>query len=211
MWLMLRRSFQTAWLRLDPKAANLVRYWVKERGMVGIRMTEAIKGSDTSWVSGPIAQEIWSACTKLGASVCFHFMRWNRETCMAALKDMCIRFPETTVVVDHFSNLIGEQGPPDFGVDQVLEDLVPFPNVYQKFTMINVSKLADLGLPCAPVVKRMVQSFGADRIMWGSDVAQSKGTYAEMVLLGQRAVRLLNETERRQVLSGTAHAVYARM
>jgi L-fuconolactonase len=195
---------------LDPNAPDLVRYWVKERGMVGIRMTEAVKGSDTSWVSGPIAQEIWSVATALGASVCFHFMRWNREPCMAALKDMCIRFPDSTVVVDHFSNLIGEQGAPDFGVDGLLEDLALFPNVYQKFTMINISKLADLGLPCALIVKRMVQSYGAKRVMWGSDVAQSKGNYAEMVRLGNEAVSLLSEAERHHVQYGTAHSVYAR-
>jgi predicted TIM-barrel fold metal-dependent hydrolase len=195
---------------LDPKAPELVRYWVQERGMVGIRMTEAVKGSDTTWVSGSIAQEVWKTATELGVSVCFHFMRWNREPCMTALKDMCARFPDTTVVVDHFSNLIGEQGAPDYGVDALLEALVAFPKVYQKFTMINIGKLADLNLPCAPVVQRVVQSYGADRVMWGSDVAQSKGSYADMVRMGQEAVALLDEASRQQVLYATGKKVYSR-
>jgi predicted TIM-barrel fold metal-dependent hydrolase len=195
---------------LDPKAPELVRYWVKERGLVGIRMTEAVKGSDNTWVSGPIAQEVWRVATELGISVCFHLMRWNRAQCLAGLKEMCMRFPNTKVVVDHFSNLIGEQGAPDYGVDQPLQELVAFPNVYQKFTMINIGKLADLGLPCAPVVRRMVDVFGAGRVMWGSDVAQSKGAYAEMVRLGKDAVALLDETEARHVIHQTASAVYGR-
>jgi predicted TIM-barrel fold metal-dependent hydrolase len=135
-------------------------------------------------------------------------MPWNREPCLTALQDMCRRFPTTTVIVDHFSNLTAEAGAPDFGVDTLLEDLVQFPRVFQKFTTINFGKLAKVGLPCAPLVKRVVQSYGAQRVMWGSDIAQSTGTYTEMVRLGQEAVSLLDETERRQVQCEAARAVY---
>jgi L-fuconolactonase len=195
---------------LDPTAPKQVRYWIKERGLVGIRMTEAVRGSDTSWVSGPIAMEVWKVATELRASICFHFMRWNRDQCLHALKDMCTRFAGTTVVIDHLSNLTAEQGQPDFGVDEPLECLARCPNVFQKFTMINIGKLAELGQPSAPVVRRVVQSFGAHRVMWGSDVAQSKGTYAELVRLGEDAASLLEASERGQVLSGTARTIYSR-
>ena len=176
--------------------------------MSGIRMTEAVKGSDSGWVCGPIAADVWTAATQLGASVCFHFMPWNREPCLSALKGMCERFPDTTVVVDHFSNLRSERGALDFGVDTLLEDLAKCPNVVQKFTTINLAKLTDQNLPAAPVIERMVRSYGADRVLWGSDVAQSKGSYAQMVQLAQEATSLLTQSERQQVLYGTARAVY---
>jgi predicted TIM-barrel fold metal-dependent hydrolase len=195
---------------LDPQAPELVRYWVLERGMVGIRMTESVKGSDSTWVAGPIAREVWRVATELRVSVCLHFMRWNREQCLVALMSMCERFPNTKVVVDHFSNLIGEQGAPDHGVDHLLHELVAFPTVFQKFTTINLSKLASLGLAAAPMVRRVVDAFGAERVMWGSDVAQSKGTYAELVQLAKDATASLNEREAREVLSTTAMAVYGR-
>ena len=193
---------------LSPEAPDLVAYWTQERGIVGIRMTEAVKGSDVTWVSGPIARDVWAVATELGVSVCFHFMRWNREQCLVALKEMCMQYPDTVVVIDHFSNLVAEQGAPDFGIDRLLLDLARFPNVYQIFTTINVSKLSDLGLPCAPVVRRMVQTYGADKVMWGSDVAQSKGTYAGMVKAGAEALSLLDELDRRHVSYQTARAVY---
>jgi len=195
---------------LDPKAPDHVRYWVRERGMVGIRMTEAVKGSDATWVSGPIAHAVWTIATELGASVSFHLMPWNRTQCLSALREMCRQFPDTTVVVDHFSNVTGRKEAPDFGVDGLLDDLAQFPRVIQKYTMINIAKLADQGVACASVVKRMVQSYGASRVMWGSDVAQSKGTYAEMVQLGQEATHLLTEDERRQVHYQTARSIYNR-
>jgi predicted TIM-barrel fold metal-dependent hydrolase len=136
-------------------------------------------------------------------------MQWNREPGLKALLDMCAAFPDTVVVVDHFSNLAADRGAPDFGVDSLLEQLARFPRVLQKFTMINIDKAADLERPFAPVVRRMVQSYGADRVMWGSDVAQSKGAYAELVRLGREATALLPEAESRQVLHGTAHSTYA--
>ena len=129
---------------------------------------------------------------------------------MVALREMCAQFPKATVVVDHFSNLVGELGEPSFGVDNHLIELATFPNVYQKFTMINVKKMDDLGLTCAPIVKRMVEVYGASRVMWGSDVAQSKGTYAEIVMAGKDATCDLAEAERNQVLFETGNAVYGR-
>ena len=63
-------------------------------------------------------------------------------------------------------------------------------------------------LVAAPVVQRVVQAFGADRVMWGSDIAQSPGSYAEMVGLGLEATRTLGETDRAQVLYGATAAVY---
>ena len=132
----------------------------------------------------------------------------NRAQCLLALHDMCSRFPNTTVVVDHFSNLAGRKEAPDYGVDGLLDDLVCFPHVFQKFTMINIGKLADQGLSCAPVVKRMVQSYGADRVMWGSDVAQSKGSYAELVRRGLEGTSWLTESEQHQVVYQTARSVY---
>jgi predicted TIM-barrel fold metal-dependent hydrolase len=136
-------------------------------------------------------------------------MPWNRAACLTALSDMCARFPHATVVVDHFSNLSGAKDGPDFGVDGLLDALARFPRVIQKFTMINITKMNQQGVPCAPVVKRVAQSYGANRIMWGSDVAQSKGSYADMVRLGLEATSLLAEEDRQQVHYRTARSVYA--
>jgi hypothetical protein len=46
--------------------------------------------------------------------------------------------------------------------------------------------------------------------MWGSDIAQSRGSYAYMVELAHRAAASLSASERDQVLQGTTDAVYGR-
>ncbi|WP_429523360.1 amidohydrolase family protein [Paraburkholderia youngii] len=74
--------------------------------------------------------------------------------------------------------------------------------------MINLGKLKALELPAAPVVERVVRSFGADRVMWGSDIAQSKGEYKDMVQLAKDSASSLSEADQRKVLHTTAERVY---
>lgn len=193
---------------LDPHAPQQVRHWVAERGSVGIRMTEPKKGASPDWFASPTALAAWQAVTDLGGSVRLHFYRWNRLDCLAALKPVLTRFPETTVVVDHLSNIAVEETDNDFGIDRALLDLVEFPNVYLLFSMINLGKLSSQQHPAAPVLRRIVDEFGAGRVMWGSDVAQSKGSYAGMVKLALDAVSELSAQEQEQVLHHTARNVY---
>ncbi|MNU00612.1 Amidohydrolase [compost metagenome] len=74
--------------------------------------------------------------------------------------------------------------------------------------MINLGKLAAAQMSASPMVERVVREFGADRVMWGSDVAQSKGSYAQMVSLAKESVSLLSAADQRKVLHDTARAVY---
>jgi predicted TIM-barrel fold metal-dependent hydrolase len=191
-----------------PDAADRVRYWVGERGAAGVRMMEPFKGADASWFASEACLPMWAAATELGVSVCVHFFRWNRDFGLPALKGVLDRFPDTTVVIDHFSNMASEAGPPDYGVDDLLLQVAAFPKVYTKFTTIPLGQLRTLGVDAAPVVERVVQAFGAARVMWGSDIAQSAGSYAEMVELGLDATRTLDGAERAQVLNGATAAVY---
>ena len=192
----------------DPRCADRVRHWVSERGAAGIRFMEPVKGADLGWLSGPVAEAAWAAAHEIDTPVCVHFFRWNRLAGLQALRDILGRYPRLTVVIDHFSNMEVQAGPPDHGLDGPLQSLAAFANVNVKFTTVPLGTMNQSGLDAAPVVARVVQAFGAHRVMWGSDITQSKGTYAYMVDLGRRATRSLTDAERAQVLGGAAARVY---
>jgi L-fuconolactonase len=195
---------------LADDCGDKVRYWVGERGAAGVRMMEPHRGADPSWFAGETARALWVAAADLDAAVCVHFFRWNRDIGLPALKGVLDEFSDVRVVIDHFSNIVSEAGPPDHGVDDLLKRVAEFPKVRTKFTTIPLGQLAEQGIDAAPVVKRVVELFGAERVMWGSDVAQSKGSYASMVELGRRATALLSDSERQWVLNDAAEAVYGR-
>ncbi|WP_322028945.1 amidohydrolase family protein [Paraburkholderia sp. J76] len=193
---------------LAPNVEETVKYWVGERGSVGIRLTEPKKGADCSWFASTQARRAWAAVTDLGGSVRLHFYRWNRLAALEALQDVVNAFPNTPVILDHFSNIVVEGAEPDYGVDEALLKFVDRPNVFLLYSMINLGKLNALDLPSAPVVERVVRSFGADRVMWGSDIAQSKGEYKDMVRMARDSVATLSAEDQQKVLHSTAERVY---
>lgn len=189
-------------------APTTVQYWVTERGAAGIRLMELTKGSDLSWLGVAEGYPVWRAAAALGVPVCVHLFPWNRVAGLGALREILSAVPRVCVVIDHFSNMNVAAGPPDFGVDAALAEVARFEGAHVKFTTIPLGRLDSSGVDAAPVVDRVVALFGAQRVMWGSDIGQSPGTYDGMVELGRRAVRNLTGRQQELLLSGTAMSVY---
>lgn len=195
---------------IDAAAADsaaTVARWADE-GAVGMRLSEKTKGQGTSWLDSDNAQRAWEAVERLGLSMCVHMYRWNRQEVLRSLLVLAQRFPKVPLVLDHLSNPIEESGAPDYGVDADLLALKPLANVYLKYSHINLARMAKNGVNSADVLHRVLQDFPAERVMWGSDVAQSAGTYDEMVGAARAATAKLSPVQVQAVLRGTAEAVY---
>ncbi len=193
-----------------PDCADKVTYWVKERGAVGVRMMELIKGMDISWLDSPLAREAWAAAAEIGAPVCVHFFPWNRAEGLTCLKSILQDIPGLQVVIDHFGAIKSDAGPPDHGVDELLEGVAAFEGVNVKFTTIPLGRLEKAGVDARPVVARVKDLFGPGRMMWGSDISQSPGTYSQMVDLGRRSVEGMSQADMDLILGGTAKRVYGK-
>lgn len=194
---------------LDPDVAQQIRHWV-DRGAIAIRVTEPHKGADPSWFASPQAMAAWETAAQLGISMRVHLYRWNRDLCLPVLKPLIERFSSMPVVFDHLSNLSAEEGAPNYGVDDSLRALAALPNLSLLFSTINLAPLSVKNIPAAPVLAHLVKEFGANRILWGSDIAQSPGTYARMRELADAAVSSLTREEQRQVMRESGAAVYWR-
>jgi len=188
--------------------AQAVRYWVTERGAVGIRLMELVRGQDIGWLDSPLAREAWGTAAELGVPVCVHLFPWNRKEGLTRLADILEAIPEVQVVIDHLSAMKSDAGPPDHGVDALLERVAAFSGVSVKFTTIPLGRLEASGIATAPILQRVMDLFGADRVLWGSDITQSPGSYAEMVALGRRAVEGFAPEVQQQLLCGSAARVY---
>lgn len=190
--------------------ASAVRYWVSERGAAGVRLMELVRGADISWLYSPLAMEVWREAVKLEAPVCVHLFPWNRSEGLNSILKILEELSDAAIVLDHFSNMNSQAGAPDHGVDELLEAVAAFPRVFTKFTTIPLGRLEKAQIDTAPIVKRVVDLFGAERVMWGSDISQSEGSYDYMVGLAQRAVSLLSDADRENVLRGAAMNAYER-
>jgi len=83
------------------------------------------------------------------------------------------------------------------------------PNVHFKITEINFERLAAAQVRPAHLVRRMVDSFGPDRLIWGSDIGQSMlWDYAQKAAMARAAADFLTEEEARKFLHDNAARVY---
>ena len=61
------------------------------------------------------------------------------------------------------------------------------------------------GADAPALVERLAATFGADRLVWGSDYPQTHDrSYAKLVALGRAACEELTESDRARVLGGNA-------
>ena len=194
----------------SPDSRKIVQHWAGS-GAVGMRLSEAKRGEGTGWLDSPNALAAWEAVSELGLSMCVHMYRWNRNEVLQALIPLARRFANTPIVLDHLSNVVEESGAPDYGIDAALLALQPYSNVYLKFSQINLARMLKNGVSSVAVIDRVLVDFAPDRVMWGSDVAQSTGTYDEMVDAARVATANLTERQRRALLYTTADNVYGKI
>ena len=193
---------------LAADAAGAVRRWVGDGGARGVRLTEPHKGADTAWFASSAAGEVWAETTRFGGSICLQMYRWNRDDCLAAVPRVLEAFPQTRVAIEHVSNLLEASPTPEMAIDPPLRALAAYPNASFKLTTINLARMARDGVPAPPLLNALVSVFGAERLMWGSDVAQSPQGYEEMTALGRAALRALEPDQWRRVASATASRLY---
>ena len=180
---------------------------VMDQGSVGIRYMEPEKGGGLDWLGGDFAHDAWAAAVGKGGSIRVHFFGWNRAEGLAIIAKRLQAMPETVLVLDHLSNLDPTMG--DHGVDALLRSVADHAGTYLLFSMINLMKWSAAGIDPAPVIERVVALFGADRVLWGSDVGNTLGGYGDMITRSEAACAGLSEADREWVFQKTAAKVYA--
>jgi predicted TIM-barrel fold metal-dependent hydrolase len=99
--------------------------------------------------------------------------------------------------------------PPDYGIDSTIAIFADVPNVYFKITEINMERLVSANASAAGLIRRMVDVFGPDRLIWGSDLGQSMlWSYPEKISMARDAAGLLTPEERRRFLHDNAARIY---
>lgn len=211
----------------DPATPGLYRRMVAEQGVAGFRMANSRPWLlDTAWISSPTALEVWRACADLGTPMTVIVFDNQLSYVLPLIKLIAGMFPSLPIILDHGAMPYGmsqyevalreEAGetvvmppPPHFGIDTSVAIFEQMPNIFFKITEINFERLVKAGVRSARLVRRMVDSFGAERLMWGSDVGQSMiWSYAEKVAMAREATAFLEDDEAHAMLGGNAARIY---
>ncbi len=212
----------------DPATPGRYRELVKSDHVRGFRMSNTRPWHlDTAWLCSPQAMEVWEACADLGTPMALILFMKQLPYLLPLIKLIAQRYPELPILLDHggmpfgmtqyevrLAQEAGEEvrlpGPPHFGIDRTIAIFEDVPNVHFKITEINMERLAAANVRPAHIVRRMVDSFGPGRVMWGSDVGQSTlWSYAEKTAMAREAAAFLTEEEARGFLHDNAARVYS--
>jgi L-fuconolactonase len=179
-----------------------------KQGVTGFRITPFIrKEQPERWLETPGMQEMWKTGAETGQAMCCLI----NPTDLPGVDAICKRHPETPVVIDHFAR-IGADGELREREIRQLCDLARHKRVYVK-----VSAFYALGKKrpphdeLAPMIKRLVDSFGRERLMWASDAPyqlQGDNSYAASIALVRDRLDFLSDDDRDWLLRQTAEKVF---
>jgi predicted TIM-barrel fold metal-dependent hydrolase len=150
----------------SPTNAADLRHWMG-RGLAGVRFHPLFYDRDPRgawWVDAPENDALWNAACDTGAILQFHM--WPRHA--DALARMIARHPNVRVIIDHIGKPDVTEAPPHPSFDPILR-LADFPDVFAKIGDYQIA--SKQGYPYTDThsfVTKLVGTFGADRMMWGT-------------------------------------------
>ena len=191
---------------IDPAIDDVVADWAKTKGAVGVRIM--LRDELLSDPADPRLNRAFAAAGKHGLPV--NFLCWGR---LDDGTELVKRNPDTVVVIDHLGLLQPNEPPPPaepWADLPKLLALAAYPN-----TRVKISGACTLSRGPYPYddiwdpVLRIIEAFGVDRCMWGTDWTRTSGmlTYEQGVRPFRETTRL-SEGDRAKLMGGTLQSVY---
>lgn len=182
----------------DPAAPDHLSYWTEEHGFHGVRLSPAVDARG-DWFTGPLMDPLLARAEQLRVPLLV-LTRPPRLPDLAALLE---RHSELDVVIDHMADA-SPDNPQD--VERLLA-LARYPRVYVKIS--HTWSLSRQGYPWADthdLVKCVYETYGARRIMWGTDwpVCLAHAAYGQTLSVVRDEMRFFSAEDLEWVLGKTA-------
>jgi predicted TIM-barrel fold metal-dependent hydrolase len=190
----------------DPASPDRLTKLAATRRVSALRLTGFVDGAESiAWLNSPAALNVWAVAEKLSLPVGVTFLPpKGAAASLAAAKALAIRFPRCAIVLEHFGRLVDSDLSPEHLA------LKPHANVHFKWTTNVIDELTARGASTSAFLRRAVDIFGAERLMWGSDFGNTLRPYPDMVADAIASTAALTDRERRRVLHDNGVALFSR-
>jgi L-fuconolactonase len=199
---------------IDPETPKRMQELVKRNPgrIVALRIHETHAAGTPSTTSGLIRDRdlknpqmavTWRAAHELGLAIQIHCIPHYA----IAIGELASRFQDTPVILDHLARP-GEGTAEEY--EQVLK-LAQIPRVYMKYTKTGVASASKQPFPhpdAKPLVKRVYQAFGPDRIIWG-ELGANMTEFQQAVQLLDLMLDSASPSERAKIQGLNAKKLFA--
>ena len=192
----------------DPQNADQVRYWMRDRGLVGFRLHPMYYPDEKILLTrenGPM----WEEMVARDAIIQFHL----RAEFADQVDSIAAQYPHLQLILDHM-------GYPQLGADEAafdpIVDLARHDNVYLKLSDVAGRSAQDYPYEDVfPLIQRLLSAFGAGRMVWGTGypghhrVKHNWPDLEQELRLIREGLPFLTAGEREQILGGTAARIWS--
>ncbi|MGV3486919.1 MAG: amidohydrolase family protein [Planctomycetaceae bacterium] len=193
---------------VDPQAAHVAEQ-IRELSTRGVRGLRIHPGPQQAarWTQDEAMSTVWKAAGELGIAICLLI----NPSDLPHVDAMCAKFPGVRVVIDHFAR-VGMSGQIESQPLETLCRLSRFPDVFVKTSAFYaLGKKQPPYVDLIPMIRRLYDSYGAERLMWASDCpyqVQGEHTYEESIALIRDRIDFLTDDDKQSLLRGTAERVF---
>lgn len=149
----------------DPQVAKTFEMVMRKHGLAGVRFSPMYYQGKDDWLNARANDALWDKAEELGAV--FNFFIASEQ--LPKLEDMIRRHPKVKVVIDHLARVDLTAKDPEPQIKKLLA-LARYPKVWVKVSELNIiapSKKYPYR-DAYPLVKRVYDAFGPDRLLWGT-------------------------------------------
>lgn len=178
-------------------AAERVRHWRDQPGMLGIRFLFNTKDRIAPLFEGRF-DDVWLVAEEAELVVALLI-----PGALANAGQIAERHPRLKVIVDHLGVPRGATGPAAFEHLPELLALARHPNVFVKAVGVG-----DYALDPYPfhslgeTLRRIVDAFGPERVIWGSDLSRLHHSYRQCVTHFSENLPWLSREDRERIMGG---------
>ena len=191
----------------DPNNAEQVRYWIKERGLAGFRL-HPMYYPDEKILLTRQNEPMWEEIASLDTVIQFH-LRGEFADQVAVIAD---RYPSLKLILDHMGYPQVDADEAEF---QPIVDLARYDNMYLKLSDVAGRSSQDFPYTDVhPFIEKLVGTFGAERMVWGTGypghhrVKHNWPTLDQELRLVREELPFLTEAQRERILGGTAAEIW---
>lgn len=191
----------------DPNNAEQVRYWIKERGLVGFRF-HPMYYSDEKILLTQQNRPMWEEIAALDAIIQFH-LRAEFADQVAVIAQ---QYPHLRLILDHMGY---PQVDTEEAAFQPIVELARYDNVHLKLS--DAAGRSQQAFPYAdvhPFIEKLLSVFGTERTVWGTGYPgrhRQKHNWpplAQELQLIREGLPFLAENDKDRILGGTAAQIW---
>ena len=180
----------------------------KENRISGMRFTGAPDRSGNFVFLSDAAQDTWAAANDLGLVIVLMPLGTQMSQAMKRVGELAARYPNVKIVLDHIGFPNPEKIPYTFGLTPEHLALASHKNVYYKYTTLLIEQLLEAKVSLKGFLHHMVGVYGADHLVWGSDIGNSEVPLNDFVRHALDSADGFMLKQKKAIFYDTAKAVF---